>query len=331
MARRMRAGLRAFPKGAPHWLRWVRSFLGGLRRKHPLSYRAIRGRVIQAWPQLAPTWARLTAAAMTAPGTRYLTKTDGGRLCAVVLEAFAWWAAEERMEVSAIREARRQLLDLQRQIDTAVDDLCAAIHQTDALCTKYGLRVEAPYWNDDLLEVLTETAHRFGRWGTEPAVAAMLEREAQSFYIGRPRVADIVRVAHNAGLLQCEPNPPPRWPDGSLVRLRDPEVIPTLGFSAEALRKSRGSSAMSEAAQLRQLFAELRKIALDNGWEPTQAGPLVWLTDEEFQTLCQVTAGNDKGPTKRWPWGEPSTAFDLDTVRKAREDFMSEGRGKAAR
>lgn len=192
MARTSRAGLRAPPKAMPSWLRAARGFLYGLRHKDPAAYRAMRGRVVEAWRDLAPAWKRLTAAALAEPGGQHQTERDAGGLCAVVLEIFAWWAVDERFVVAEIREAERELLDLQDRIRAAADELCAAVARTEELCDRFGLHVEVPHWNNDLTEVLGETARRFGRWGLEPTVRALLKSERRSFYVGRPRMTDLV-------------------------------------------------------------------------------------------------------------------------------------------
>lgn len=76
-----RAGLRALPNNWPGWLRVVRHYLGGLRRKDLDAYRGIRGRMADNWPELAPIWARLVEKYRAAKGWRSIgTLDDAGTL-----------------------------------------------------------------------------------------------------------------------------------------------------------------------------------------------------------------------------------------------------------
>jgi hypothetical protein len=229
------------------------------------------------------------------------------------VEVFARWAAEGRFDVRGIREAERRLIELQGRIEAAADELCAAVAETDDLCLRYGLRVDSPMWRDPLCEVLAEASSRFVRWGQEPEVAALVAFETRSFYSPRPGVLDLVKIAGNVGVLHSDVESPIRnhW-TGEWLRTAAPEVRAADALSEQAIRLRSGSGPESEAAQLRQLFAALRRIALRNGWEG--AGPLEWLTEFDISELCRIAAGDAEGFVA-------AEGFDLDTVRKARAAF----------
>ena len=324
-----RAGLRAMPRAAPWWLRVARAYLKGLQRKDRESYRGIRGRIVENWTTLEPIWERLIQAVLGGPGGyRYATRTDAGKLCALVLECVVWWAAEERNQVREIRAAERQLLDAQNEIDRAVDALETALRRSEDLCLRLGLSVDAPMWNDDLGSALAEAAHRFPRWGGEPAISAAIAFERRSFFTPRPHVIDIVKAARSGGVLRSEIEHHVRNAGtGEWVRTVEPTVVASDLGAAEALSKGKGSSATSEAAQLRQLFAHLNGIALDSGWGSRKDGPLTWLAHDDISVLCSVAVG-DGVRTAAHPWGCPSEGFEPETVRKAVAAFLDKAAGR---
>lgn len=310
----------------PLWLRWTWRMIVGLRRKHRDEYRSMARRLIEAWPEVAGAFERVCSGALaTKSGQRVYTDSDAGRVCAVVLEAFAWWAVEERAEVGDIRAAERELLQLQATIDASVTALRAAVRRTDEIRSRFGLCVDAPTWHDDLGSAMQEAAHRFGRWGLEPAVSRYIAFELHSFFTPRPRVTDLLAAARSVGFLQSDIVSPVRHPvSGEWVRTAAPSVKAVDGQSHQALAVRAGSSPHSEAAQLRQLFATLKRIALDHGWDDGAVGPLEWLTDADISTLCCAMVGGRK--TLARPWGEPAEAFDSETVRKARDAFNKSDR-----
>jgi len=320
-----RAGLRARPKNWPWWLRPVRAYLGGLRRKDLKAYRAMRGRLAEAWPTLSGAFERVAEGAMAAVRGKHVhTRTDAGVVCALTLESFAWWAAEERLEVRAIRAAERELIALQDRISAAVDELCEAVTRADELRHKFDLRVDAPMWRDPLAEVLGEAAHRFARWGQEPKVRAFLDFETRSFFSPRPGMLDLVKAARSVGVLHSDAANPARSPfTQEWLRTVAPAVKPDNALAQQAIRTRAGSGPESEAAQLRQLFAGLREVALKYGWQDDEPGPLDWLTDTDVSALCCALIG-DGQPTKSRPWGAPAHGFDPETVRNARAVFAGQ-------
>ena len=318
-------GLRAPPLTWPAWLRTARAYLGGLRRKDRGAYRGIRGRAAAHWPELAPIFERIAAgyARELASGAwRPIgTRDDAATLCALVFEVFAWWAAEERESVAGVRDAERELLELQETIARAAADLAAAVARVDELCLRHALEIDGPAWVDDLDEALAEAAHRFPRWAQRVPVSGLIARHRDALQGDRPGVLDIVKAAQSVGVLRSAAANPMRSPfTGEWLRVRAPEVRATDERSAEALRKRSGSGAASDTAQLRLLFAGLREVSERNAGEPGAAGPLEWLTAAELSTLCRVVV--DGGPAAPGrPWGTPSEGFDAETVRKARAQF----------
>lgn len=319
-----RAGLNAVPVGWPRWYRVARAYLAGLKRKDGATYRGIRGRLAESWPELGPTWERVICGALASEaGLRFATRADAAVLCALTLECFVWWAAEERDQVGDLRHAEHRLIELQAEIERSANDLCEAIDHAEALCNRHGLFVNAPMWNNDLCEVLQEIAHKFGRWGSEPEVRALVAFEARSFYSPSPSVVDVVRAAQTAGVLRSDLTKHARDAEtGELRREIGPEVRALDGRAAEALRVRGGSKATSEAAQLRQLFASLNRVALYNGLGQGGAGPLVWLSDDDISRLCCVSIGDDRR-VKAHPWGSAFEGFSPETVRKARTAFLA--------
>lgn len=319
-----RAGLRALPKNWPRWLRVVRHYLGGLRRKDLDAYRGIRGRMADNWPELAPIWDRLVEKYRAAKGWHSIgTLDDAGTLCALVLECVAWWAAEERNDINPTREAADTLLELQDRIDSAIDALCAAVADAESLSLRFGLKVNGPMWADNLGGALAETAHRFGRWGNQAEVTALIDHERMSHFQPRPGVLDLVRSARSAGVVDSDLAAPTRSPySGEWLRVNAPEVHPEDERAAEALRIRNGSKSDSEAAQLRVLFASLRKLADGYSSRAGEPGPLEWLTAEHLSRLCCVAIGDNRPGRGPHRWGCPAEGFALDTVRSARRDFV---------
>lgn len=295
----------------PRWVRQARAYLVGLRRKDRAAYIDMRKRLAGDWPEVGPIWSRLAAAYEKEGRHPFHTHDDAGTLCAYTLEAFARWAAEERGQVAAIREAERRLIELAEVIDRAVDELAQAVEQSRELQERYGLEVTNPMWTDNLGEALSEVANGFGRWGSEQPVRALLDFERRSFFTPRPGALDVVRAARAVG---ARPSghlvPPARDPLGRLVRLRAPEVAADDPLAASALAARAGSGATSEAAQLRQLFAALRNV----GGVGMRPGPLEWLTPAELSTLCCVAVGDGRG--------NRAEGFDVDNVRNALAAFL---------
>jgi len=322
------AGLRAVPTGWPSWMRFVRGYLGGLRRKNPSAYRGIRGRVSEHWRTLSPAFERLVGAyaQSLADGMwRPLgTVDDEGVMCALVFECFAWWAAEERTTLAACRDAERELLELQEVIVGKAEELCAAVARAEELCLRYGLEVRDPRWVDDLDEALADLAARFPRWGNDAAVRTMIQRQRRELFADRPKVTDAIRSAltvGNRGRAGSIRDPG----SGEWLRIYDPDVVGVDELAAEALRNGAGSGAHKAAPQLRVLFASLRVMAELNGASEGAAGPLEWLTAAHLAQLCNVFAGG--GPEAQGrprPWGVPSEAFEPEDVRKARAAFVRE-------
>jgi len=324
-----REGLRAPPTGWPGWLRTARAYLGGLRRKDLQTYRGIRGRVCENWRDLAPAWERIAAAYEQAQGRgwrRYGTRDDAGTLCALVFECVAWWAAEERHAVAPVRDAAARLLVLQDDMARAVEDLCTAAAESESLCLRHGLEIDAPLWVNDLDAALRELSHRFPVWAEQQPVRTMIERERQEGATDRPRVSDLLQAACSAGVLQGGvANPIRRIDTGEWLRTVAPTVRPLDAGAADALRVSSGSGPKSERAQLRQLFATLQELAEDNGAADGTAGPLEWLTPADLSRLCCAAVGDGK-PTTAHPWGGPAKGFDPEKVREARGAYLSSDR-----
>lgn len=312
---RRRAGLRARPRGLPYWAWLLRHVLTGLRRKHPIEYRAMRKRLSDALPQVSDAMVRVRAGALAAiTGRTFYTNTDADRLCAVVLESVAWWAVEERRQVQPIREAARELLALHERIDAAVDELSEAIERSRELCGRFGLRVNHPMWRDDLGEAIAEARRRFVRWGYEPEVKALDEFESRSLYSPRPGVIDLVLIARNLGAAYTVGAKPLRNDrTGEWLRSSETWVSGDDGLTEQALANKPGSGPESERAQLRQLMAGLRTIALNQGWDDGEPGPLEFLTDRDLSVLCAVAVGPPSDPS--------ADPFNAETVRKARASF----------
>jgi hypothetical protein len=321
-------GLRAVPETVPAWLRVARKYLTGLRRKDRAGYRAMRGRVFEAWPELVPAFERISTdylgAVKTGMWRRLGTMDDAGTMCALVFESFAWWALDERFALEGHRQAERELLDLGETIARAAAELCKAVARTEELCLRHGLGVRGPRWVDDLDAVLEDLAARFPRWGNAGEVRSMIARDRRELYGDRPRVTDAIRSALSVGVLRSGVTHPMRHPfSGEWLRHADPEVVADDVLSAEALRVRGGSGAKTAAPQLRLLFASLRELAERNGAGEFAEGPLEWLTAAELSRLCNVMAGGGPETTgRRRLWGTPSELFDPETVRKARTDFV---------
>ena len=272
-----RAGLRAPPPGWPGWLRTARAYLGGLRRKDLQTYRGIRGRVCENWRDLAPAWGRIATACEQATGRGWRslgTRDDAGTLCALVLECAARWAAEERQAVAPVRAAAARLLVLQEVMARAVEDLCAAAAESESLCLRHALEIDAPLWVNDLDAALRELAYRFPRWGTQTPVRAMIERSRHELRGDRPGVSDLLNAACSVGVLQSAvANPMRRFDTGEWLRTTAPTVRTDDDGAADALRVASGSRPDSEAAELRQLFAALHELPRLNGAADGAAGP----------------------------------------------------------
>lgn len=322
------AGLRAVPAGLPAWLRVARKYLGGARRRDRAAYKAMCGRVFEAWRELAPAFDRIAGEYRTAVHSgewRPLgTMDDAGTLCALVFESFAWWALEERHSLEGHRQAERELLELGEKIARAADDLCRAVERTEELCLRHGLEVRGPRWVDDLDAVLEDLAARFPRWGNTDEVRSMIARERLELSQDRPGVTDAIRSALSVGALRSGSTHPMRNAfTGEWLRYTPPEVVADDARAAEALRVRGGSGAKTAAPQLRLLFASLREVAERNGASELAEGPLEWLTAAELSRLSNVFAGGGpEGVARRRPWGTPSELFDAETVRKARADFV---------
>lgn len=324
-------GLRAAPRGRPGWVKSARAYLGGLRRKDRAAYRGIGGRFLENWAgglePVAPAFDRIVAGYRQEEfrtWRRIGTLDDAGTLCALVFECFAWWAAEERHEVGAVREAERELLALQDTIADRIDELCAAVARVDELCLRHGLEVSGPMFVNDLGEALDEAAAIFPRW-QGPPVRVLIEHGRRHLHADRPGVLDLLRAARSVGVLHSRVSHPMRHPvTREWLRTCAPEVLPTDEGTAEALRVGRGSGAESEAAQLRLLFARLQRLTDLHAVAPGAAGPLQWLTAADLSRLCRVCVGGGPpgdGPPR--PWGTPAEAgFDPENVRKARRAFL---------
>lgn len=321
-----RSGLRAPPPTWPAWLRIARAYLGGLRRKRRPAYVGVRGRVVEHWPELAPAFERI-AAGYARERARLTwrpigTADDAGTLCALIFEAFARWAAEGRESVAAVRDAERELRELQDQIARAAEELCDAVARADELCLRHGLEIDSPAWVDDLDAALAEAAHRFPEWAQRAPVAGLVESHRNVSHGDRPGVLDLVRAALAVGVLRSDGAPVRSVFTGEWLRMTAPEVRAWDVRSAEALRVRSGSGATSEAAQLRPLFARIRELTEGYSLKPGTPGPLEWLTAADISNLCRVFVGGGPEATgRRRPWGTPSVAFDPETVRKARAAF----------
>lgn len=313
--RRLRYGRNAGDRWL--WISWAG--LETLRRKHPRAFRALRRRVRDPlhWPTVAAAADRIIAGAEAVPaGERY--RLDPSRLCALICEAFAWWAIEERHAVAGIRAAADDLLDLERRIDAAVTELDHCLTRSAALQSQFGLRVNSPMFAGDLGDALREAAHRYVRWGQEPEVQALIELESRSWYSPRPAVVDLVLIARNLGALRTvAATPPLRGAGGEWLRTDEPWVSAADPQSAVALAAAGpGSGAGSEQAQLRALFAALREIALRNGWDEVALAPIKWLgTDRDVSDLCRIAVGDAQGNVL-------DRGFEAETVQKARAAFL---------
>ncbi|MCB1998907.1 MAG: hypothetical protein H6933_07205 [Burkholderiaceae bacterium] len=266
------------------------------------------------WPGIVQAMAHVRAGALAAKtGRRFETDTDADSMCALVIEALAWWAVEERGQVQSIRDAAREVADLQERIDAAVTELQECVARSDALCSRFGLRVHQPMWHDDLGEAIAEARRIFHRWGDEPEVRALDSFETRSWYSPRPGVLDLVRIARDVSLTREGNDPPPRrnrW-TSELIREEGPTVAGSDPLAVRALANKPGSGPTSERAQLRQLMAVLQDIGHRNGWDDGAPGPLDFLTDQDLSALCRAALGFDAG----------SDPFNPESVRKARASF----------
>jgi hypothetical protein len=325
---RKRAGLRAMPRGWPAWLRVARNYLADMRRKDLAAYRAMRGRVFEAWPDLAPAFDRVEAgyrkAIETGAWRPYGSADDAGTLCALVFEAFARWALKDRKAIDATRDAERELLELQDKIARAADELCEAVKRAEELCLRYGLEVSGPRWVDDLGEAVKDLAHRFPRWGNAGEVRALIAREDRECSLDRPGITDAIRSALSVGVLRsASANPVRNFRTGEWLRTTSPEVIATNSQAGEVLRVRAGSGATKAAPQLRVLFVRLREMSEHYGEGLAVPGPLEWLTVKDISRLCNVFAGGGpETPGRRSPWGVPSEMFKPELVRSARANFV---------
>lgn len=300
-----RAGLRAFPPGAPEWLRFARVYLGGLRRKHLPAYRGIRRRLVKDWPALESSlWAPLRKAhgrAVKRGEWRPLGAVDDfGTLCALVLESAAWWAVEERGTASTIRAAAVRLKELQAVIAMHADALVSAVREAEEVEERHSIEVYPGAWTDDLDELFEDAAKRFPRWwmANEAQRLARVHREGLRF--DRPGLADLVELAH-------------RWGDF--------EVNATNELAAEALRVQGGSGPESESAQVRSLFVRLEDLGQLNG--SRRLGPLQWAQVGGLAMLCRIALGMRSpgaAPGVAWPW--PAESPDDGSFGRARRRFL---------
>lgn len=306
----------------PWWAQVAWGLLAPLRRKYRSEYRAMRRRMAEPenWRGISQAMARVRDGALSATsGRRFHTHTDADALCALVIEALAWWAVEERGQVQAIRDAERELLALHERIDAAVSELSAAIGRSAELCTRFGLQVNHPMWRDNLAEVIGEARRRFPRWGDEPEVKALDNFETRSWYSPRPGVLDLVLIARNIGANHTVASwGPLRGPDGTWLRPCETWVSATDTQSAQALNKGPGSGATKERPQVHQLMASLREIGQRNGWDEGTPGPLEFLTDDDLSTMCSVATGWENVPRLK-----KSDPFSLDNMRAHRAAFMA--------
>lgn len=266
------------------------------------------------WRNTVQALAHVREGALAAnTGRRFETDTDADSLCALVIEALAWWAVEERGQVQAIRDAARDVAELQERIDAAVTELVESVARSEELCRRFGLRVHQAMWHDDLGSAIAEARRIFHRWGDEPEVRAFESFEARSWYSPRPGVLDLVRIARDVSLTRDGDDPPPqrnRW-TSELIRGDGPTVAAMDPLAVRALANKPGSGPKSERAQLRQLMALLQEIGHRNGWDGSAKGPLEFLTDQDLSALCRAALGFDAG----------SDPFNPDSVRKARTSF----------
>jgi len=303
-------------RAAPWWAQVAWGLLGTLRRKHRKDYRAMRRRMVKPehWPGIVQAMAHVRAGALAAKtGRRFETDTDADSMCALVIEALAWWAVEERGQVQSIRDAAREVADLQERIDAAVTELQDCVARSEELCRRFGLRVNQAMWVDGLDAAIAEARRIFHRWGDEPEVRAFESFETRNWYSPRPGVLDLVRIARDVSLTREGDGPPPqrnRW-TGELIRGDGPTVAAMDPLAVRALANKPGSGPKSERAQLRQLMALLQEIGHRNGWDESAPGPLEFLTDQDLSALCRAALGFDAG----------SDPFNPDSVRKARASF----------
>jgi hypothetical protein len=283
--------------------------LTGLRRKDRQAYLGLGARFFEHWSKLSPVFDRLAAGYLNerSRSWRFLGSDDDAHtLCALVAETFAWWAADERQNIASVREAAREVRQLQEVIRQAVDDICRAVDRCEKLCARHGLEIDQPLWVDSLEESLAEVSRLFPRWGASSEVGALIEMDRRALHSERPGVLDLVRAAHTLGA----------WsPELQQVRATDPRA-------AEALRLGSGSSVQSQSAQLRQLFVSLDEMAKRTGVDEGARGPLDWLTVADVSLLCAVTAGDDT-PTRERPWCGPAHGFDPEIVGKVRSKWRN--------
>lgn len=304
-------------RGRPGWLKFARGYLRGLRRSDKAAYRGIGGRFLENWTgglePLAPAFDRIAAGYARELHRRTWrpmgSLDDTALLCALVFECFAWWAAEERGQVGAVRDAAGELLALQDTIDRSIDELCAAVARVEELRLRHGLEVSGPMFVDDLGEALNEAAELFPKW-QGPAVQALIEHGRQHLHADRPGVLDLLRAARSVGVLHSRVSHPMRnFVTGEWLRTCEPEIVAADEGAAEALRVSGGSGAAKDAPQLRQLFARLQRMADMHTADPDAPGPLQWLRRRIFPACAacswaaarRAMAGPDCGARRPKP------------------------------
>lgn len=298
------------PIAWPQWVVYCRAFLEPLRTAHPTTYGEVWRRVERHWSLLdREVWAPLVAHVHLGEGKhpaaiarRWGDPDNAGALCALVLEAAAWWVVQSKDKATTTPAKAKRLQEVEGRLR---DTLCQAVALLDEranLNEHDGLHCDPPAINgelEDLIEIAAEL--RPGWHGVvQHELAALLSLSRRTTNVS-PTLRDLLDAAI-------------RWPLGS-------DVIATRADDAEVLRPNAGGSRLKTAGRVRQFLAELDdKLSVRD--IPGMPGPVTWIGPTALAHLLSVVECGECASTG----GDASGAFNAEAVGKARREYCRQTR-----
>jgi hypothetical protein len=294
----------------PDWLHYCRIWLRPLRGSKPDGYREVRRRIAKHWTLLdtevwKPLIARVCADQTVHPAIvrRWGGPDNAGALCALVLEAAAWWAVESKEKATAVRAKAARLKAIDAGVIEALATAAELLEERDALTEKEGL-MTSPESIVHEIEALIEIAS-----DAYPSWHGVVKRELQTFVnLSRstsrrgPRLRDLLEAA----VAQRLP--------GDVIAV-DPD-------DAEVLLPNAGGSLLKTAPQVRQFLAVLDESLGVNVPSGMRVGPLQWIGPTALAHLLSVAATGELAGTGK----NASGVFNVQAVEKARRDFLKKRR-----
>jgi hypothetical protein len=294
-------------KVRPDWLHHCRKWLRPLRGSKPDGYREVRRRIAKHWTLLdAEVWRPLIAHVWAdqkvhpAIVRRWGDPDNAGALCALVLEAAAWWAVESKEKVTAVRAKAARLKAIDAGVIEALATAAELLEERDVLTEKEGLMTSPESIVRDM-ETLIEIAS-----DAYPSWRGVVKRELQGF----------------VNLSRSTSRPSPRLRDllEAAVAQRLPgDVIAIDPDDAEVLMPNAGGSLLTVAPQVRQFLAVLDErfgVDISGGM---RVGPLQWIGPTALAHLLSVAATGGPAATGK----NASGVFNVQAVGKARRDFLN--------